>query len=145
MTFSLTVDTQSLSRSSLGQIAGVVYADFDGIAFPDGNWSDSIVLVLIAWIDAMRTLASKPAMPTTIHFMDGPFRIELQRQGEKVHIRALERRQRDVVKVETHAEWDTLHRTVIVASAAVLKACRQTNWQSADVDHLEQAVKVAAA
>jgi hypothetical protein len=42
----IVVDTDSLTRSVKGQITGIVYTEVGGVAFPDDQWSDLVVIIL---------------------------------------------------------------------------------------------------
>ena len=69
---------------------GVLYVDFDGVAFPAEGWTDFVVVLATWWVDAIENLARGPQRAATLQFMDGPYWITAQRQGSDVVLRCID-------------------------------------------------------
>src|SRR5882724_8337412 len=77
-TFVILVGKDSLRKSESGAIWGEVWCQFDSHNFPEANWTDLIVAILIAWLEALYTLISGSEHCATVFFMDGPFHINVR-------------------------------------------------------------------
>ena len=136
--FNVGVNTESLSRSGRGQISGIVYAEIGGIPFPERQWSDLIVVVLSFWLESLGTLAAGSSRSTSLRFMDGPFRLDVHQNGERVHLSAIDSRQGDTLVHEMDAELKALYTATEAAAVQVLRACSEKGWWSPDIDRLVQ-------
>tara|TARA_R110000744_G_scaffold112179_2_gene210425 strand:- start:21660 stop:22088 length:429 start_codon:yes stop_codon:yes gene_type:complete len=67
------IDELSFERST-SELTGPVWAQFDGISFPEKNWDDFVVIVLLWWCQSIFDYEDhdKTILWT---FMDGPFDI----------------------------------------------------------------------
>jgi hypothetical protein len=133
--FAVTVDTGSLTRSSHGQIAGVVYATINGRAFPEIAWSDSVIPVLSSWLEALLNLGRRSGGEVSLHFMDGPFRIDVA-NGERWHMKAIDGRRADRTVAERDVSPSEAIAAVQRAASRTLEACSERAWWSPDIDRL---------
>ena len=136
--FAIIVETQSLNRSTHGQIAGIVYAMVDGIPFPERGWSDSVVVVLSFWLEALNSLVTGVSDSASLRFLDGPFRIDMKRSASGVHLIAVDSRRQDVGVSELDIDLEGIRTQTVRAASQVLCACSEKNWWSPDIDHLVQ-------
>jgi hypothetical protein len=136
--FRVVVDTQSLSRSSRGQVSGVVYTEISAMPFPERKWSDSVVILLASWLESLASAATVANSHVSLRFMDGPFRIEVERGGDYALIRAIDSRRGDAVVSEARTDFGTIRDAIALAAAQVLRACSDKTWWSPDIDRLVQ-------
>lgn len=134
--FAVLVDVESLNRSAHGQVSGIVYVEIDGIPFPERQWSDSIIVVLASWLEALNNLATGISPRTSLRFMDGPFRIDVQGGGDCVHVSAVDGRRGETLVNETDEDLAAMRTATRMAAAQVLQGCSQKTWWSPDIDRL---------
>jgi hypothetical protein len=128
---------ERLRRSGTGLALGDIWLSVDGSAFPSARWSDFIVVVLGWWCQALLELLRGDPEPRRVHFMDGPFHVEL---GPLVHGSLhLVLVERDLQKQEVDVEPNPLVSSVLSAAAQVLHECRRRDWWSSDEDALARA------
>ena len=77
----LKVEPDSLRRTGKGTISGRVYLQTNKGGFPGVDWSDIVVAVLCAWLDAIN-LVSAGSKFQKVHFMDGPYHVELTHEPQ---------------------------------------------------------------
>jgi hypothetical protein len=135
----IVVDPESLTRSEGGQIAGVVSVEIGSVAFPDSNWSDSVVVVLGWWLSAITSLRSGDGSRAELLFMDGPFRIDLVAGGRGILFVSLVGRNCLQLSAVTDA-W-TLEESLLKAARAVDRACFEREWRSPDVLRLHESIR----
>jgi hypothetical protein len=139
------IDPQSLTRSSRGQVAGIVYAEVAGVPFPERQWSDSVVVVLSSWLESLNALVTHASDTASLRFRDGPFRLELTRYERSVHVNAVDSRRNDVVVVQTESKLDLIRTATARAASQLLWECSEKSWWSPDIDHLVLLTKQATA
>ena len=64
------------------------YVNLNGVNFPDSQWTDFPVSVLIMWCENLLLDQSS----FILFFMDGPYYIECQRKNDNVRMRLVENR-----------------------------------------------------
>lgn len=135
--FSVVVELGTLTRSASGQIAGVVYVRLGGVAFPEADWSDSVVTVLTSWAEELNALR-RGAERAVWHFMDGPFRVDLTPDGDDQYFATCMRAdgRREVAVATSRVPGAALATALRDAVSAVTAACEQRGWQSRDIAHL---------
>jgi hypothetical protein len=134
--FTVTVDTGSFTRSSRGQIAGVVYATVDGRAFPEASWSDAIVPILSSWLELLLDLANGTTGNVSLYFMDGPFRMDIANGEERWHITAIDGRGGERVVSEADVRAHDAIAAVRESVGQTLNACSERTWWSPEIDRL---------
>ena len=134
--FTIAVDPTSLTRSQRGQVAGVIYAEIDGVPFPERQWSDSVVVVLLLWIEALNELAAGSRDHLILPFMDAPLHLGLTRTLADVHVSAVDSRRADVIVAEMNDDLESIHGTAQEAASQVLRKCAEMLWCSSDTDQL---------
>ena len=141
-TFAVYTDDSSIARSSSGQVAGVIYVTFDGTTFPGAGWSDSIVAVLRAWLEGLSSFTADASESLSLHFMDGPFRIDISWLGPKWHLQFHRVARHSTIVGECSVDPDDMKRSVAEAARRTLEVCSQKAWWSPDLDALAQLTKI---
>ena len=137
--FCIIVDPISLTRSARGQTTGVIYALLDDHPFPEAQWSDLIVPVLHGWTADLLGFCRGNGDAVQLHFMDGPYTLEIRRQQlGKCRISCV--RGRNAVE---YVGESLPFRDVIAAfgdaAAAVIDECDRRGWTSRDIVELRLA------
>jgi len=71
------VDKQSFEISSRNVITGIVSLKIDkDIFFPERDWNDSVIIILIFWIEDIIEIRVKKLRTMKFYFFDGPFAFE---------------------------------------------------------------------
>jgi len=112
----LKVEPDSLRRTGKGTISGRVYLQTNKGGFPGVDWSDIVVAVLCAWLDAIN-LVSAGSKFQKVHFMDGPYHVQ---------------------EFSAAASASTLRNNAREAADLILTKCRQLGWLNSDIDQLGQ-------
>ena len=70
----ITLDLRTFDQSrQSGNVAGVIFLESQGRAFPERGWSDFPVIILGWWIDAWLQLEVPTRREVQWRFMDGPY------------------------------------------------------------------------
>ena len=135
----LIVDPSSIVFRASGPATGDITLLVGGAPFPSAGWNDFVVVILESWISALVRLAQQASQNERVHFMEGPYAIDLGpvRNG-LVRLRAIERphRERALVDVGILA----LMEDAVTAANHVLEACGLAGHKTADVDRLDAAL-----
>lgn len=135
-TFDLVVDPGSLARSDRGQVSGKIYVVIDGDAFPEREWSDSVVPVLLAWADAISSLRSGAAS-VGIRFLDGPYRVDVI-PATTTHWRlsGITSAPEDRMATSADVEWQVIQEVLCETLTRFLEEAGERGWWSPDIDRL---------
>lgn len=136
----LVIDTRSLRRTSLGTISGIVYAQLNGVSFPETNWTDLIVSVLVEWLDTISKLSRGASWKERFHFLDGPFAIDLRlTQDGILQVTSIEcRLAGDIVTGESQADIDTVVVNARLVADDLLTECARLGWTNPTVEALAE-------
>ena len=136
----LVVDARSLKRTDRGTISGVVYAQLDKLSFPERNWTDLVVRVLVGWLDTISKLARGASWEERFYFLDGPFAIEFTlNQNGAVQVRSIESRLAgDFVAGEYQTDLDTLLTNARSVADDVLAECFRLGWTNPSLESLAE-------
>lgn len=75
----------------MGPSTGQVWLAGSRSAFPANGWSDFVIVVVEAFVAAVLRASGRPQSIERVHFMDGPFEVELRRQQDlEVEFRGFE-------------------------------------------------------
>src|SRR5215213_8990361 len=130
---------ESLSRSQRGQVAGIVYLELGGEAFPDPQWSDSVVVILGWWMEAILQLRSGDRASAELGFMDGPFRVIVKPgAGDPWYLEFVDE---NSVSKPAAIDLSRLENSALDAARAVDRACHLRGWRSADIARLQAAIR----
>jgi hypothetical protein len=131
----LVIDTETLRPGNLGPATANVWLMLDNSAFPVEGWNDFVVVILEAWVSALLRLLRGLSNCELVHFMDGPYVVELGAlAAETLHLRAIKNGRDEVAHVDAKAI--PLIESLLVGSEGVLAACRAQDCWSADADKL---------
>jgi hypothetical protein len=132
----LIVDAETLRSGSAGPSTGLIWVALDDVPFPMHGWNDFVVVILSAWTDALLRLTRAPSSRELVHFMDGPYAVELQlTSADMLRMSAL-KNQVQVASIDANAL--VLIESVLDGSEQVLAACRAQNRWSRDEEALSE-------
>jgi hypothetical protein len=135
----LITDPASLRRDGIGSVSGQIWLVLDGVAFPAEGWDDFILVFLRAWAAALLKLRNGDAARAEIHFMEGPYTIELRNEsGGLIELRAGETDHPPTLT--GNAPLSTLAGMVMATGTTALSACRQGGLWSDDAEALDKAL-----
>jgi hypothetical protein len=120
-----------------GGVVGNIWISIESFEFPLRGWSDSAVILLGWWVEAILRLTRGESHVETIRFMEGPYAVELIADSKKqLQVRALDfgaaTRERGKGSVATV----DLAKDVVSAANGFLRECRRLNVRTADEDKL---------
>lgn len=131
----------SLTRTTRGQISGIIYVRVKGIPFPDPQWSDAVVVILLTWLRALAMFSSGAAETVRLPFMDGPFQIEVRRQDGETVLTGVDSRSPEQPGFNLTLDVDELIRSIGRAAEGVVSVCTARQWLSRDVEQLNAAAR----
>jgi hypothetical protein len=136
----IVVDAATLTPGSIGPATGTVWLDVEGVAFPSEKWNDFVVVVLGWWAAAVLRALRGEIGPHEVHFMDGPYLVELTAASRSDWRLALidtgeTRRLRRQYSVTPRQ----LVESIIIGSDSILRASRAAGHWSTDATKLEEA------
>jgi hypothetical protein len=136
--FSIGVVLDTLTRSSSGNITGIIHVEADGFVFPEVEWDDFVVIILGWWLNDIIGLISGSTKNCSCQFMDGPLQFNIEvKDPKKWMIQFVIRRLKgdECLWEGTFAPQEIV---VAVSSAAesVINLCRERGWASTDITSL---------
>ena len=97
--FRLVTDPATLRSSGVGPVSGELWLSVDGVPFPAAGWNDLVLVVLKAWAESLLSLRGTIDTSATVHFMEGPYVVELSNAPNGL-IRSAGRRARPPANLE---------------------------------------------
>ncbi len=139
MTTHIVVDPSSFRLGKVGPSTGEIWLAFDSIAFPAPRWNDFVVVILEAWAAALLRILRGSSSFERVHFMDGPFEVEIRRASDdELQLLALERG--SIEKARVSVSMNLLVADLLAAADAIVIACRESGDMSTDSARLERAL-----
>jgi hypothetical protein len=138
------VNEESLNMSSLASITGEIWFQIGEISFPELYWSDFIIVVLVWWLNALRSLElSRVGSPTRMMFMDGSFfvKVILLDGGELELEFSKERLIGNQAIYIFKCQMQELKQSLLKAAKMVLWKAYNLEWDTADIRNLKELVK----
>jgi hypothetical protein len=133
----LIVDSESSGRSQSGLVWAGLYFRLGDVSFPADGWTDSVVVVLSWWIEAMVDLASGAGTRHEVMFMEGPYSVEIEPVSDAVwRVRCVERGLRRFTRSEGLVDAGLLVQSATQGAERALDLCRSRGWWSSDADSL---------
>ncbi len=83
MRLDISVSSLMQFSSESKNITGIVYWQAGETSFPESDWNDFVLIVLIWWVDGLIDLVGGVADTRKMRFMDGPFAINVERIDER--------------------------------------------------------------
>lgn len=124
-------DVTGSSRS----VVGPIWVRVAGTDFPEPGWPDFPVALLGGWLTTLSELERIGPGPAMLHFMDGPYAIEIIRDGAVWVVHAQEN-EADIVAETVVTSLAELVSPVGAAASRALAACRERGWNGSDVRYL---------
>jgi len=107
-----------------------LYVTMNGMSFPYDNWDEMAVTVLSWWISqAMQSQRRRRAQTEfSLCFMEGPYCLECEKNGEMVHVKCVE----DMMRVvrEEDVEMQVLLNELRNAAAWLIHQVEQRGWEN---------------
>lgn len=129
------VDAETLRPGTMGPATANVWLMLGDSAFPLRAWNDFVVVILEAWVSSMLRLLRGLSDCELVHFMDGPYAVEISALAPgMVRLRAIEHGRDEVAQVDTKVP--PLIQNLLAASDSILAACKTQNCWSTDADKL---------
>jgi hypothetical protein len=129
------VDAKTFHVGNMGPATGNICLSLGSSAFPSQSWNDFVVVVLEAWVSALTRLLSGISEHEFVHFMEGPFAVEMiPSRQDTVRLRAITNGRSEVACVDT--EVLSLAEDLIRGSEQILAACRNQQYWTADSEKL---------
>jgi hypothetical protein len=70
---------------------GVIYLSVEDVFFPEKNWNDFVFTVLSWWMKSADNLNKGLTSTEDFNFMDGPFKFNINKKGDKIYIKLFRR------------------------------------------------------
>jgi hypothetical protein len=129
-----------LSRTPAGVVFGNLFLQVNGLNFPDARWTDSVVVVLYWWCQAVLRLLQGEKGPIEVRYMEGPFLVEIRADGPAVwHLALVDAGLARRIRHRADIEASFLVHSILDTCDRALAACRRQGWSSTDVDRLATA------
>ena len=134
----IVVDAKTIRSGSAGPVTGNVWIMLGHLAFPFQNWNDFVVVILEAWAAAVVRMLRGVSEHERVHFMDGPYVVEVSCVSEGVlRLRAIERARQELERACEDTRALDFINGLLDCAEEVLAACRQGDCWSIDADKLE--------
>jgi hypothetical protein len=129
------VDPKTIRSGGVGPATGDIWITLGQLAFPMKDWNDFVVVILEAWASALVRLLHGVSKHERLHFMDGPYVVEIVCLSEGVlQLRAIESGRHEKACVDARAL--PLVESLLAGSEGILSACRDKGCWSTDAERL---------
>lgn len=133
--FEVDVSPGEFGLAGGGPVTGPIWTRVAGTDFPESGWPDFPVALLGGWLTTLSELEHGDPQPAVLHFMEGPYGLEVVRSGAVWSLRALENDD-DLITETTVDSLDEILAPVRQAASRTLAACREHGWNSSDMRYL---------
>lgn len=133
--FEVRVSPEEFRVTGGGSVTGPIWARIAGTDFPEPGWPDFPVALLGGWLTTLAELEADDGGLAMLHFMEGPYRLDVTREGAAWALRAHQDGAEPVAEV-TADSLAELRGPLCDAAEQVLAACRARGWRDRDVRHL---------
>jgi hypothetical protein len=141
----LIVETSSIKVRINGPATGNIWLELDSYYFPANGWNDFVVVVLGWWANALLRLIRGISTRETVHFMEGPYVVEVTLcPSGSFRFRALRDGGRNVEMGIGESPAFAFIVGLVSQGREVLGACKQADWWSKDAEGLEVALESLA-
>lgn len=136
----LIVDASNIAVRASGPATGTIIVKVGDVLFPTADWNDFVVVIVEAWLSALRRLAAQETESERVHMMEGPYAVDIARlSAGRFRVRALERPNRQLASSDV--SLSVLVEDAIRAGDLVLQSCRNAGDRSADLTRLESSLQ----
>ncbi len=84
--FTIVIKDDLIARTNSAIIDSVFYLRTDQEAFPCEGWTDFSYPLLNMWCEALLRMPARDSARCELPFMDGPFWLEVEKQGERLAV-----------------------------------------------------------
>lgn len=123
-----------------GKITGILFVSFDTFDFPENNWNDFIVVILLWWVQELHEFL-RSSKSVKLRFMDGPLAIKLVEDLNQIHVNCI---YQDKTTYKANYPSDTFKpeicKEVISAAEKILKICEINSWHNEDIERLKKSL-----
>jgi hypothetical protein len=136
MSARIVIDPSTLRIGAAGPSTGEIWLAIDNVAFPAVGWNDFVVVILEAWIAAVLRIVRGSTTGQRVHFMDGPYEVELVGEQEgtvRIHAFAA----RGTERVRTEVRTIVLVADLLAAGDALASECKRIGDCSIDAKRLQ--------
>lgn len=120
---------------------GEIWLRLAQVPFPSEGWRDLVIPVVAALTDGCLGVARGDPGPHEVHFLRGPYLLELEAQGANLKIRALRTDRNLGFVASAVTEWATFARQVLGVGVEVLLASEDAGTTTLDDERLAASVK----
>lgn len=133
----LLVNTKTIQKSEFGSITGGLFFVFEGQYFPAEEWIDFPVVILGWWLGALADVLDGDS-ECKFGFMDGPYQIDIKRQGNNMCVLNCIRDTRNKeILFSNEVSLSEIINQVISAAKKTYKHCLEDNWVNDDLNELK--------
>jgi hypothetical protein len=137
---SLIADTGTLRTRQGGPANGQIWLEINHSQFPMHGWDDFVVVVMSWWAASMLRLL-RGSRKERVHFMDGPYTVEITKLHGQLQFRALEGAYRSKEVAVGEISAGTFIAQMNAEARAVLAACKSQGWWSNDAEQLKGSIE----
>lgn len=120
---------------------GEIWLHLAQVPFPSQGWRDLVIPVLAALTDGCLAVAQGDPGPHEVHFMRGPYLLELEAQGTNLKVRALRTDRNLGFVASAVTEWGVFARQVLGVAVEALLASEDADTTTLDDQRLAASVK----
>ena len=128
----------STFQASLSSLAGQIWIESDGHAFPSELWDDFPVTIVRWWIDESLALAEATADSAEFRFMDGPWWVTVTREGDEWTLQMVDGHKAGGVVTTATGRPREVMNALQRAAMTILEACDSIGWLNEDVAALRR-------
>jgi hypothetical protein len=126
----------TIARGESGTITGSLYLATPDGCFPERDWNDFVVDLLLEWLSTLHGIASLQGSSGVLAFRDGPYALRLSGVAQgRTHCRGLES---DKVIFASTVDAAMLYRDAQSAAKIVGDICAAKGWRSDPLDWLRR-------
>lgn len=133
----LNFSSTSVERSQ-GATTGVLWLELSGTPFPAVGWNDFVIPIMSALVEAAASLVVGDGGPHPIHFMQGPYLLELELEPDALKLRGLRTDRGQGFVASSRVPAIDFAQEVLLAGEAALNASGQVGSPGLDEARLKQ-------
>ncbi|KKL25974.1 hypothetical protein LCGC14_2399930 [marine sediment metagenome] len=140
-TLDIVVVPDTFQQIGDNQVVGIVYWDAEGHEFPEKCWNDSVVVIVLWWVESLLQLLRGSEETVELRFMEGPFWVRLTRAGQAgILLQFVDGRHGRDVKYEKRESKKAVLRAIIDAAKATVGTCKSMNLLIPEVTVLNRRI-----
>jgi hypothetical protein len=122
-------DDVLLFNGSVPSVDTILYIRYEGRTFPNEQWTDYAYTVLSMWTDSLLRNLSNRKAKFELPFFDGPYRLDAEKIGEQLTLKAVNFKKHDFVVFTMNLGYNCfikeVRNAVSVLKSIVCKAWRE--------------------